>query len=331
MPMKLKRLLFLLIIIGFSLGACAPGAGTNETSLSNQPDNQDSETDETGSDTESGDTGDSEELGSTDADIDTDADADADADAEEEEADPGCGDPSFAGSVANIGGGLTAGYEPSGADWHERLNKLFIVNDGGTVSMMNEDGTGITNWAVAGDLEGITVADSTSDFVYIGDEHPDAIKEFNISTGTVTRTFDLTPWMTGNSNLGLEALTFVADESHPEGGLFYAGHQQEGKIYVFDLPIKSSPTSTIVTYQTTLTPVVGRVDLAGLEYDPTQDIVYAMYDSANKLVAMTPDGTVLAEQDLPQTDQEGFTRSSSCDVFMAQDTAKKVWHYSPVQ
>ena len=58
-----------------------------------------------------------------------------------------------------IGGGLPAGYEPSGAVWHTGLSKLLLVSDDGLVSMMNADGTSVNNWSVAGDLEAISVAD----------------------------------------------------------------------------------------------------------------------------------------------------------------------------
>ena len=166
-----------------------------------------------------------------------------------------------------IGGGLPAGYECSGALWHTGLDKLFTVHDGGTVSYMNANGSGVNNWIIGGDLEGISVADPSSDFIYVGVEHPDSIREFNITTGAVSRTFDLTTWMTGASNSGLEALTFVPDAGDPEGGLFYAGLQSDGKIYSFRLPIKSSASSTTVTHVSTITPVAGRTDISGLHYD----------------------------------------------------------------
>ncbi|MCD4820238.1 MAG: esterase-like activity of phytase family protein [Candidatus Cloacimonetes bacterium] len=149
-----------------------------------------------------------------------------------------------------IGGFLPAGYEPSGAVWHNRLQKLFLVNDNGMVSKMDSDGSNVINWNVSGDLEGICIVDKTSDFVYIGVENPDNISEFNIETGTVTRSFDLTPWMTGPSNQGLEALTFVPDSTNAEGGLFFAGLQSNGTIYVFELPITTSSTDTSVTFVT---------------------------------------------------------------------------------
>ena len=165
-----------------------------------------------------------------------------------------------------IGGGLPGGYEPSGVVWHPGISKLLAVSDGGLVSAMNADGTSVDNWNVSGDLEAISVTDPNSPFVYVGVEHPDSIVELNIDTDIVTRTFDLTPWMSGPSSRGLEALTFVPDPAGPEGGLFYAGLQEDGKIYSFRLPISSSSTVTTVTHLATITPVSGRTDLSGLHY-----------------------------------------------------------------
>ena len=101
--------------------------------------------------------------------------------------------PAIALPGVDIGGGLAAGYEPSGAVWHSGLDRLFVVDDGGTTSRMKADGTDVVDWVVGGDLEGITVADPTSDFIYLGVEHPDGVQEFDVGLGSVTRTFDLTP------------------------------------------------------------------------------------------------------------------------------------------
>jgi len=231
-----------------------------------------------------------------------------------------------------IGGNLPNGYEPSGAVWHHGLQKLFLVNDNGMVTKMDADGSNVINWYVAGDLEGICIADSTSDFVYLGVEQPDYISEFNVVTGVVTRSFDLTPWMTGPSNLGLEALTFVPDSTNAEGGLFYAGLQYDGKIYVFELPIKTSSTSTTVTYVNTFTPVSGRWDISGLHFEASNETLYAIWDSSNKLRAMEVDCTNIMEWDLPGNDQEGITLWSGDSLaqnllFIAEDVGKEVWKY----
>ena len=223
----------------------------------------------------------------------------------------------------NIGLGLPSGYEPSGAVWHSRLNRLFVVDDNGRLTSMNADGTDTVHWNVPGDLEDIAVADPDSDFVYVGVEHPDSILEFNIVAGAVTRSFNLTTWMTGPSNSGLEALTFVPNANNAEGGLFYAGLQNDGRIYTFELPIASSASATNVTHVGTITPVAGQTDIAGMHYDAENDVLYAIFDGANQLRAMDATGTMLQEWTLAGNDQEGITFAGT-DLFISEDSGRVV-------
>jgi len=183
---------------------------------------------------------------------------------------------------------------------------------------MSANGTGVTNWSVGGDLEGVTVARPQSDFIYLGIEHPDSIREFNIATGQVTRTFSLTGWMAGPDNSGLEALTFVPDAGNPEGGLFYAGLQADGRIFVFQLPILSSTTSTAVTHVRTIPALNGVSDISDMNYQASQGVLYAIYDSANLLRAMNPDGTLIKEWNLPGNDQEGLTLEGNA-LYIGED------------
>lgn len=239
-----------------------------------------------------------------------------------------CSTLDFTQNPTNIGTNLPSGYEPSGADYNDTTEKIYIVDDEGNLSRMNKDGSGITTWNIGGDLEGVAIANESSGLVYLGVENPDGIIEFDTTTGTVLRTFTLTTWMTGADNQGLEALAFVPNIADAEGGLFYAGHQGEGSVYVFRLPIQSSAISTDVTFVTSFVPVANYTDVASLDYDAANDVIFAGYDGPNKLVAVTPSGTFIQEWDLPQDDQEGVALSGNCDVFIAQDTDKKVWYYA---
>ncbi len=230
-----------------------------------------------------------------------------------------------------IGSGLPAGYEPSGAIWHKQLNKFFTVWDNGMVSMMDYDGTNITNWSVSGDLEGICVHDPNSDFIYVGLERPDdGIKEFNVTTGQVTRFFDLTPWMQSvDPNLGLEALTFVPDSSSSERGYFYAGLQETGTIYIFELPIISSSTDTTVTFIDSIHN--GLPGISGLHYKIEQGLLYAMWSYGHQLRVMLLDGTIVVAWDLPGDSQEGVAlweglSPGQGQIFVAED-AGEVWRY----
>ena len=225
-------------------------------------------------------------------------------------------------------------YEPSDLVWHSRLRRLFSVSDGSAtissrVFSIADDGTGLAFWPVTGDLEGICVADPASDFLYVGTEQPNQIKEFRISTGFVTRTFDLNPWMSGASGQGLEALTFVPDPGNAEGGTFYAGLQNDGSIYRFSLPILTSATSTAVSLLGSFNPVAGRSDLSGLDYDRAAGALYAIYDGPNLMRAMTTAGTFLKEWTLPGSSQEGIALRGS-SLFIAEDSGDIVL-YAPFQ
>ena len=235
-------------------------------------------------------------------------------------ADPWPGD---AGTeIGNVGspGGLPALYEPSGAVWHERLGVLLVVSDGGSVSQMDADGQNVTTWTPGGNLEGIAIADPRSDLVYLGDEHPDSVHEFDLSTGTLTgNSWDLTPWMTGPGSPGLEGLTYV-------DGLFYAGHQREGSIYVFRL-LEGGAVELVDLFSAPS----GRDDVSGLHYDRATQRLYAIHDDFDVIVELKRDGTFIREFDLPGVNQEGITVIPDCGteqsrLFVSEDS-QAVWRY----
>ena len=213
---------------------------------------------------------------------------------------------------------LPVGYETSGLTWHQGLEKIFSVSDEGLVSMMNRDGTELVHWNIGGDFEAITVADHTSNFVYIGVENPDSVYEFDVSSGEITRTFSLTDWMTGPSNLGLEALTFVPDATHPEGGVFYAGLQSTGEVFRFGLSIKSSSTLSSVTFINTLVIEGSHTDLADLSYDPSSDRILALYDSLDRIKVIEKDGELRTQWVAPGTEQEAILYVSG-ELFIGED------------
>jgi hypothetical protein len=234
-----------------------------------------------------------------------------------------------------IGGALSAVYEPSGAWWHPELGVLLLVSDEGVVSEIGLDGAMVADWTFAGDFEAITVADASSDFAYVGIERPDSIVELDLATGTLTgRTWALDAWMaSADPNLGLEALTFVPDGAHPyasggSGGLFYAGLQETGDIYVFDVDLASSGT---VTHVDTL--ATGRADLSDLYFHAESGVLYALFDTDDVLREMTPAGVTLAEYQAPGTEQEGVTLVPGCPrtsttIAIAEDAGPSVKTYT---
>jgi SdiA-regulated len=226
----------------------------------------------------------------------------------------------------NIGQNLPFGFEGSGAVYHPRLDRLFIVGDSGVVASIEKDGGFYSQTIVGGDLEGITYADPNSNFLYLALENPDSVLEFDVVAGVVTRAFDVSAILTGSANLGVEAMTFVPDANDLEGGLFHLGQQSNGRVYVFRLPIVSSATATTFTLITSYVPVVGLTDIAGLEYDRERGRLYAIYDANDRLVEMTTAGAVVNQWVLPGTDQEGIA-IDGCELFTTDDMLLQIWKH----
>lgn len=235
-------------------------------------------------------------------------------------------------------GNLPARTNPSGALWHPRLERLLIVDDGdatggGAIYSMKSDGTGVERWSVPGDLEGIAYADPESDLVYVGVEEPAAILEFDLRRRKVLREFDLSHWISaGPVNRGLEALAFVPDPKHPEGGRFYAGHQATGRVFLFSLPLRSDPASRRASYLGHFTPrwllpsVLGTPDVAGLDFDRDSGLLFVIFDLMNRIVALKADPsdpahwTRVGDWELPGSRQEGIAiRPDTCELFIAGD------------
>ncbi len=240
--------------------------------------------------------------------------------------------PGDAGAIISGTSELGAGYEPSGIVSLDD-GSLVLVGDDGDVSVLQANGTIVSSWSPGGDLEGVTTIDS-GDYVYIGVEHPDAIKQFSLSAGVFTgKSWDLTTWMTGASNQGLEALTFVPNGVHPyangtAGGLFYAGLQADGDVYVFNVDLTTSDSVTLIATLDLGT----ATDISGLHYEEETETVFAIFDGVNRLVEFSPSGIVQNSYELPGNDQEGITMIPVCGsdvagVYIAEDVGPEVWMY----
>jgi hypothetical protein len=219
---------------------------------------------------------------------------------------------------AQISPGLPAGFESSGLAWHPELRRLFVCSDDGRLAAMEADGSLVQLFPIGGDLEGIAHAPPRQDRVYLAIEDPDSIVEFDFAAGVVTRTFDLTPWLTGEGNKGLEGLAFVPDAADPEGGTFLAGKQDDGKVRRFRLPIVSSESDVTPHLLETFAPIPGRIDLRGIDYDGATDSLWMSWVDFNRISRHAKDGTLLAEWTLPPGKPEGIALVG-CELFVADD------------
>ncbi len=217
-----------------------------------------------------------------------------------------------------ISGALPAGLEPSGAVFHTRQRRLYVVSDTGVLTSMAIDGSAVTSTIVGGDLEAVCVAHPMTGFIYLGVEVPNMIIEYDVANAAVSRVFNLTGLLPSPGAQGLEALTFVPDANHPEGGLFHAGNQADGLVYVLSLPLLSNPASTAAQLVSTYQPSPFFTDISGLHYDVTSHRIYALFDGPNRLRAVTATGAFIQEWFVPGGQQEALALDG-CTLVIGED------------
>lgn len=220
----------------------------------------------------------------------------------------------------NIGTHLDQGYEPSGVVWHNRTQSLFLIWDNGYVTQMDSSGTILhPSVRVGGDLEDITVVDDQTNFLYLLEEYPQKIVEFDISSWTKTGRSWTLQGMPGNSVDGAEALTY-----NPLTNEFYVGAQADGQIYVYSVDLQNSGS---VNFSRMIPTGVAR-DIAGLQYSFDAQKIYAVFDASNQLkVYDARNDTLVAQYDVPGFDQEGVTVLPGCPgvsapIIIAEDSGR---------
>ncbi len=217
--------------------------------------------------------------------------------------------------------------EPSGICFHPIRKTLFVVSDEGEIAEIKTDGTPIYSVKIPGDLEGLAV-NPQSGLLYVIVEGDDIILEFDPDKKEVTRKFPLNREFDGNPNYiekkengydnGIEAIAFVLDEDHPEGGTFYLGNQY-GPSCIMEVlvPLKTSQAKTAeARIMRVLTR--GIDDPAAMYYDSKTGLLNVVSDADNILVEITLDGKLVQEYAFLGNDQEGLTRDDEGYLYIAQ-------------
>jgi len=237
-----------------------------------------------------------------------------------------------------IGNNLPSGYEPSGIVWAPYYNSLVVVSDGGLVSKMDQNGNNVTNCYPGGDLEGVTIVDSSSKYVYLAVEYEDAIIKYDLSTCKLIKSvsiYNLLPATPSNNNSRVEGIAYIPNKYLPTGysgstgGLFAIAFQNNGVIYFLDVDFNAGTA----TSKGSFTPVLGRTDSSDLYFSTETETLYVLYDGANALTEVKMDGTVTDYTNIPDSDQEGITLlpsypSPTATIIIAQDSGGVMKHFN---
>ena len=224
--------------------------------------------------------------------------------------------------------------EPSGITYHPTRRTLFLADDSGSVHEIGLDGQHIQSKILnALDLEGMTVDPSTG-LLYAAVEGDDIILELEPRNLKSQREFRINRNFNGKQllkkgGMGIEALAFVPDASHPEGGTFWIGNQsfslktgdEPSVVCEVVLPLRS--TNTKIAEGTIKNAYhMDFIDISGLAYDTQGDFLVLISDTTNLLVELKREGTLLSRYLLPGNDQEGIVLDGLGYMYIAQENGE---------
>ena len=224
--------------------------------------------------------------------------------------------------------------EPSGITYHPTRRSLFIADDSGIIHELRLDGTLVQSRGLSErDIEGITVNPNTG-LLYVAIEDDEAIIELDPETLTMQREFRIGRNFEGElllrkGGMGIEAIAFVPDDTHPEGGTFWVGNQS------FSLKAKDEP-SVVCEVVVPLRSGTARkaegtiiqahrmnfIDISGLAYDVQGDHLVLVSDTSNLLVELKREGTILGQYLLPGDEQEGVVLDGLGYMYIAQESGE---------
>ncbi|HED34438.1 MAG TPA: hypothetical protein ENJ08_09520 [Gammaproteobacteria bacterium] len=265
--------------------------------------------------------------------------------------------PAGGGTNIRLDPGFTK-IESSGIVYDPSTYKLYVVDDGGYVISMNTDGSNRKYVKIKGkpDLEAVATTGTGSGYIYVAVEREAScvISAIGFLCGKkkeqMWQLYESTLQPTGrkwifnmptDDTLGMEGLTWVPNGSHPygnrsSGGVFYASSQFNGRVYIYDVDLTAWPGSS----KPTLNPIGSfkpstETTINDLYFDPSQKILYVLYNGANQLLEIDISTTYyrkLATYGLPEypKNQEGVTLIPGCAsgtgdtrIYLSDDTKKK--------
>ena len=228
--------------------------------------------------------------------------------------------------------------ELSGTTYHPQRQTVFAVGDEGDIYEIRTDGGLIRKGLLEQtDIEGITVHPETG-LLYAVVEGDEVILEIAPQTFRVTRKFRVNRNFEGREllkkgGMGLEAIAFIPNAFHPEGGTFWVGNQsfslKRGKepsvICEVIVPLVSSKASSNVDKiegQISRFFSLSIIDISGLAYDQERQCLLVMSDTTNLLQEITLDGNVRRQYLIPGHDQEGIVIDKMGFMYIVQENGE---------
>jgi uncharacterized protein YjiK len=208
--------------------------------------------------------------------------------------------------------------------WHAGLGRLFVVGDRGQLAEL--EATGAKSWSArpGGNLEDLVEHPPTGLLVLLSEKKGELVAWDPVPRRERARwpiqAAAVLGQEPGERNQGFEGLAFRPEPGRPGGGVFYLVHQRAPALVVglaFDPSLPPAPLgASAVVARFGLPP---HQDLTAATWVSSLGRLLVVSDQDDRLMVVSPSGTIDAELTLPGLRQEGLALDGRGDLWVADD------------
>jgi uncharacterized protein YjiK len=214
--------------------------------------------------------------------------------------------------------------EASGVAWSPARGRLFVVGDRGTLAEVEPSGAVVARHHVRGNLEDLTVHEPSGRLVLLAEKKGELVV-WDPATAAETARFPLdvaavlgrTP---ADPNQGFEGLVFRAEPGRPGGGVFHLVHQRKPARLV---SLAFDPTGSARTLGApdvlSRHPLKPYDDLTAVTWSGRLGRLLVIAERADRLLVVSPDGAIDADEPLPGDQQEGLALAPDGTLWVADE------------